>query len=638
MRRSLPTLLAVGSLLLVWAFVFGRFAGRLYFVMDDYIEVSTLLSSSLGAAVRGSILGEIQWSGYRPVPFVLRALLAHTFGTERLAGYYLVSLGLHLANVLLLFFLLRAAWRGTAWAFGAALFLLLIPAPNEAVLWMTGSAGMLALLFAQISLGSAMAALHGGRGGGPVGRVLWTLAATAAYALSFLATENALALPLFVLLLDWGLGRSRPRAAGRRVDRARLGLYAAYAVVALLLVAVRLWANAGQIATARADYAVGFDPARILQGYLLIGGQFVLLHTSPWIYLPPFTVLREWMSPLNPRALASMLLTGVLAASTFFVALRTPSAAQGEQAGAGQPRPAYPFWVGWGLLWLLVLALPYTMLSARHPESRYLYLPAAGLAVAFGAAGGWLDARLRGRPWLHALPAAAAVLLLSFYAYVMTSDVAQWERAGAHARAFVEGARAQVPTLAKQSLVGLPAADTVLQVGVPGAVGTAYVFNTQEGFRSATQLMLYDGMAQQTAAGDLAVAALFHIDPALAEHSILFGYDAATRRVRSVERALFCDAALTCSELRPLLLAPASPQAAPPWVYVQIHDPAAPQEPGVGLLFEPGTQAADAPVACWSFQDLERAAIDLADLSETAQAERCAEAARRIAEAGLLAE
>ncbi len=84
----LAPLLALGTLILLFAWIYGRFAPALHFVLDDPIETEVALARPWLAAVTGSFTGEINWSGYRPLTYVLRATLAHLFGTRQMAGYF----------------------------------------------------------------------------------------------------------------------------------------------------------------------------------------------------------------------------------------------------------------------------------------------------------------------------------------------------------------------------------------------------------------------------------------------------------------------------------------------------------------------------------------------------------------------
>ena len=160
MRRHLPAGLSafsVFTIIVLFWWVYGRFAGQLYFVLDDTIETYAALSRSLGQAISDSFTGQINWSGYRPLSYAARAFMSHIFGLDKMIGYYLVSLGLHLVNTLMLLALAHALLRSLAWAFVAAMFFLLLPAHNEAVLYMSANANLIALFFCLISLLASLA-------------------------------------------------------------------------------------------------------------------------------------------------------------------------------------------------------------------------------------------------------------------------------------------------------------------------------------------------------------------------------------------------------------------------------------------------------------------------------------------------
>ncbi len=335
----LPTLLAVGTLVLLFLWIYGRFAPALHFVLDDPIETEVALSRSWGAAVLGSFTGEINWSGYRPVTYALRATLAHLFGVQQMVGYYVVSLGLHLLNTLLTWHVVRRVARNEAWAFLAAAIVLLLPAHNEAVLYISASANLLALFFCLLTLEFALTARRSVR--------LWPqLGAALCLLLAALAYEVTLPLIVLVLAADWAMDRAMDRAAGASTLRRRLPMYAAMAAALAIALGLRLWAGSGQMTPIRSDYALTLNPLRIARGYVLLAGQMVLLHTSAWLHVPLFSNVRQWMDPANARALASMALALVLGGATMVVGLRAASRSDAPANVRPMPRVALLAGVG----------------------------------------------------------------------------------------------------------------------------------------------------------------------------------------------------------------------------------------------------------------------------------------------------
>jgi hypothetical protein len=596
--------LAIGTLFLLFLWIYGRFAPALHFVLDDPIETEVALARTWRAAVTGSFTGSINWSGYRPVTYALRATLAHLFGVQQMVGYYVVSLGLHLLNTLLTWRLVRRVAGNEAWAFLAAAIVLLLPAHNEAVLYMSASANLLALFFCLLTLEFALTARATAR--------LWPqFVAAICLALAALAYEVTLPLIALIFAADWAMARAEVHAEGsagvESTLRRHLPMYSAMIAAIVVVLAMRLWAGSGQMTSIRSDYALTMNPLRIVHGYLLLLGQMVLLHTSPWLHVPIFSNVRQWMEPTNARALASMALAFVLGSATLLVGMRAARSA-GDRAPAAKPRP--PMWVAWGVFWVAAMSLSFTMLAYRNPENRYTYIPSFGMAVAVTAGLAWLLPRGRWRPLAEGLVTAAAVALLTFYAYVDTSDVAEWERAAHHTRSFLAGASNVLPELP-------PSLDnvTLAQVGVPVDLGAAYLFSTDEGFAAAMRLH-YGAPTLASLAGDLPLRARLENEADAAARTLLLGYSPERHEVRLVDSALICPTADVCTEYT--LQNPTA--NGPTWRYALVGDPAAMGEGAVALLIDPG---AAAPADCWFVTDIDRYEAGTRVWDSAAVAVRC---------------
>lgn len=102
-RLSSPKLVCLGALILLFYWSYFQHVDELFFVMDDYIETQANLAAPLSKIIRDNFTGELAWSGYRPVSYSARAVLAHLFSMEYVAGYHIFGLGLHLCNSILLF-------------------------------------------------------------------------------------------------------------------------------------------------------------------------------------------------------------------------------------------------------------------------------------------------------------------------------------------------------------------------------------------------------------------------------------------------------------------------------------------------------------------------------------------------------
>ncbi|MGL4650122.1 MAG: hypothetical protein ACRC1H_11980, partial [Caldilineaceae bacterium] len=334
--------------------------------------------------------------------------------------------------------------------------------------------------------------------------------------------------------------------------------------------------------------------------------------------------LREWMAPSNPRALASMLLAATGTLAVFLLAMRS----RRELRGCRNPAPA--IWLLWGLLWVLVIALPFAALAGRNPENRYTTIPSFGYGVAIAAGAAWLAGPLgRRSPTARVrqtLVIGGVTALFTFYAFVNTSDVGEWERASRHARAVVTQTAALAP--------GLPLGAGVAQVGVPPNVGGAYVFTTGESYRAAVHLLYGD--VEPVVSSDLwmrDVIAASHAAGGAPAPLVGFGYDSHAHEVALLDSVWVCGASCVGAPL----LQPAGATTDSRWIYAQRYDEAAPDLGGLGLLFAAGEDGAAASLrSCWAFFDTTQVVVDPATFDEETLQRSCAEAADTLLSSGAL--
>lgn len=506
----LPTL----GLFLLFLWFYGRLAPQLYFVMDDYIETPANLTRPLPAMLADIFAGRLDWSGYRPVTYALRAIFSHWFRLDFVIGYYLFGLGLHFVNTWLVLYISKRLFAHTAWALLAALIFLLLPAHNEAIFYMSANANLIALFFtlATVALVLAMAQ--------PQRRLVYGALACFTYALAVLAYEVVLPLPLLLWLLEW-------RLTAKAWQRQQRLFYLALLGVAIGLLGLRYWAMDQRLTHVRADYAISTDWFHIARGYLIIWGQMILLHTSAWENYPLFQNLRAWLSPFDGRVLVSVGLI-VAGGAGWLLWLRQP-----RHVKANAPL----YWFEWSVAWLYLFSLPFAMLSGRNPENRYVYIPSVGFALgltALFAIGYEWAAR---RPRLRLLLLSVPILLLAFYAYVTTSDGVEWSQASRHSRAFI--------TQAQQQLPHLPAGSKLFQTGVPEHVGAAYVFSTAIAFQHAMQWLYADGKVDVTA-GHLQLRDYLRSAAVDLTKTYLFAYDSATYTTRAPEWVEDCYTEMDC--------------------------------------------------------------------------------------------
>jgi hypothetical protein len=608
---------ALGVLLAIFVWVYARFAGALYFGMDDFIETEYALAKPLGAVITDAFAGTLSWSGFRPVAYSLRAVMAHLFGAQEVSGYHLVGMGVHFLNTLLTFHIVWRVARRVIPAFVAAAFFLLLPAHNEAVLYMSANANLFALFFALLAVEAGVTpALHEGQGGGLSSPIRWllVLAAAFAYLLAILTYEVTLPLIFLLLLADWRITTTRRGIGTREFMRRRAGLYGALAAAAVVALGMRFWA--GSMAPERTDYGISLAPAHLLKGYSQLLSQMVLLLNSPWKHLPDYVYNREWMSPSNPRALASMALVGAATVGTLWLALRRRFETEGARN--------LLFWLGWGALWVLAISLPFVMLAGRDPENRYTYIPSFGAAVVVGVFFLWLFGWVARQSWRRVgrwLIMLLAALWLGIYGWVTTSDVAEFARAGAHARAFLQGIDELVWDGATSAT--LAGANSIAQVGVPFDIGSAYVFSTDEALKAAMRL---HGVPSSlpVVSGDLALGALASANSLDNNQTLLLGYDRQTNAYAPIATAYFCSIPpddLACRKID-FASVPAADNPQNRWLYVQVYNAENAPAGGTGMIVE-GSTTGSTLRSCWHFVDHERVQVDPATFSNAAVAARC---------------
>ncbi len=543
------------TLFLLFLWFYGRFTPQLYFVMDDYIETRYNLSKPLWTVIVDSFSGELNWSGYRPLTYALRAVFSQGLRLDYVSGYYLFGFALHFVNTWLVFHIAKRLLAHAAWAFLAAQIFLLLPSHNEALFYMSANANLLGLTFALITVALVLAMNQSEQ------RWCYGWLAGFSYVLAVLAYEVLLPLPLLLWLLEWRLtakatpsqpppnwGRSSdgsdpspgkerghhgslPRQGSGSPLRAREGValrfYGALALVTVVLLVVRYLAMGERLTHARSDYAVSLDWFHIARGYVILWGQLFLLHSSPWENYPLFQYLRAWLSPFDSRALISIALMVGCGMGWLWWLRR-----QREQ------EPQSPlYWFEWSVAWLYLLSLPFAMLSGRNPENRYVYIPSVGFAIGLAALLSLAYQAARQRPLLRSGILTLPLLLVVFYGYTTASDGVEWTDASRHTESFVTQAQTLLPAL--------PAGSQLFQTGVPEHVGAAYLFANDSAFQNAMQWLYGDDKLAVTVGG-LRLRAYLRADDIDLTKSYLLAYDPATYTTRLPEWVEDCTTEIDC--------------------------------------------------------------------------------------------
>jgi tetratricopeptide (TPR) repeat protein len=408
-RRAL-----VLSLLLV-AITFAVYAQVWRFELVSYDD-----PAYVNAHVKqGLTLDGLHWAfvGYHDsnwIPLVWLSLMLDTtlFGTSP-AGYHLVNVALHVANVLLVFGTLSIATRSIGRsAFVAALFAV-HPLHVESVAWVSERKDVLSMFFGLLSLAAYVE--YAGRR-----HTRYLAAAFVFFLCSLLSKPTFVTLPFVLLLLDfWPLGRlgldpgspptvKQAKSAPRQTTESGSQLRPAWRLVLEKLPFFAGSAVLCVVALHAQGSAGAYDSLPLATRCLNAATVYVryLEKAIVPIHLSGFYP--------HPRAQLSLAVAGasfaVLAAVTVFAAINW------------RRRPY--LLVGW--LWYLGTAVPMiglVQVGGQQMADRYTYLPLLGLYIMVA----WLvpnlvPARIENRPILPAL-AGACVLVYAAIAWV---QVCHW--------------------------------------------------------------------------------------------------------------------------------------------------------------------------------------------------------------------
>jgi hypothetical protein len=395
----------VAALLVVGAIAYLPALGGV-FTFDDYHWI-----------LENPHLGDVTTYGWQRRPVTLLTFAANLFahGPQPL-GFHLVNIGLHLANAVLVFILVRhvlPARPGRQWAAaaGAALFLL-HPAQTEAVTYVAGRATSLMTFWLLVAHLSALRIPNGRR---------WVALSMTAFALAVGAKEVALIYP--VLLTAWYAVGGRP--FGMSV-RAALPHWIA---TLCLVVAMGLHTGYRSLAAEAIDGGrVAASPLARLENRLGLGFCF------------------NYGAPRSDSCVATRL-EGVSGLTRVLVFPWTTNLDHGRRAVRGVDVAIAAIAAGAivaglrsatvstavGSVWIVAALLPTGLLVVRSDPvaDRLLYLPMVGIAIA--ASGAVLSAMGRVPP--SSVAASGAVVLLALAALTSArnvqyrSEVAIWEDA-----------------------------------------------------------------------------------------------------------------------------------------------------------------------------------------------------------------
>ncbi|HYL06385.1 MAG TPA: tetratricopeptide repeat protein [Thermoanaerobaculia bacterium] len=363
--RRLALYLPLGLCLLTLA-GFLPVLGNGFVDFDDpqYVFANPHVRQGLsGAGLRWALTAQVG-GNWHPLTLASHMLDVQLFGLNP-KGHHLTSLLLHLANVLLLFAVLRRMTGSRLRSAAVAALFAVHPLHVESVAWVAERKDLLCGLFWMLSLAAYLRYSRAPS----AGRYLLV---AAAFSASLMAKAMAVSLPLVLLLLDWwpldrwqGWRRREPgggRQPGPRARRVRQALWLAAEKLPLLCLA----AAGGAIAmrTQAEPLASG--------GGAPLALRLANALTSYFAYLGKF---------LDPRHLGvfypfeAVPASRAIAAALSLVAITV-------LAGLAARRAPYLI-VGW--LWYLVTLAPVIgvlQVGWQGLADRYTYLPSIGLFVA----------------------------------------------------------------------------------------------------------------------------------------------------------------------------------------------------------------------------------------------------------------
>ena len=389
MPNRRPLLFAAALALLTLAAFEPSLANR-FVNLDDTLYVTANPMVRKGLTWEGFVWA---WTAnvannWHPLTLLSQMVDCQLFGVNP-AGHHLMSLLLHLANVLLLFEVLRrmtsTAGRSTAGRSAAVAGLFAVhPLHVESVAWVAERKDVLSALFWILAMG----AYHRYALRPSIGRYL---VVALAMALGLMAKPMVVTLPFVLLLLDvWPLGRLRLDEPdwGRRLMRLTaeklplLGLSAAASLVTLQyqttsLVSLESLPWRVRLANSAVSYAV------------YIGKTLLPRHLA--VFYPIPLEIPAW------KAVGAAVLIAALTA-----------------LAAWKVRQAPWLLVGW--LWFLGTLVPViglVQVGRQAMADRYTYLPSIGLflAICWG-----LPALAASRRWRAALAVSAVLALLALTA------------------------------------------------------------------------------------------------------------------------------------------------------------------------------------------------------------------------------
>ncbi len=364
LRILLPALVFAVTVVLYWP------AMNVGFIADDpgYFPFFRMTWSEMAKGIAGIRMGLLEFYPFRPVVILSFRLDYLIWGVDP-TGFHLTNIILHAANALMLFYLAGILGLKKIPALFAALFFGLYPASPEAVTWISGRFDVMSMtwLMAALILWCKFR-LKGGIG--------LLVGSTAAFFLAVFSKESTVAIILVLPLIDWILSLQTSGDPDRKKIPKWPG-YIAYIGVILFAIGFRYW-----LYRDLGGYSDPYDGSSNFNLELSTIWENLIIRDL-WMLFTPINrlVLEDWTYGWY----SLLLLVGFIGGIALFLSLFAALAGR-----KGENSFAWPVIV-LGFFWILALLLPVGPIAGVEESldfSRFLYVPAAGLALWVGAAAG----------------------------------------------------------------------------------------------------------------------------------------------------------------------------------------------------------------------------------------------------------
>lgn len=338
----------------VWTCGFVNFDDQIYVYENPHVTTGLSLANIQWALTTG------ECANWHPLTWLSLMLDAKLFGPGPM-GFHASNLGWHVANVLLLFCVLRQ-FTGQVWrsACVAALFAV-HPVHVESVAWISERKDVLTMFFGLLALGTYGEFVR-------TGRVRWYVGSIVSFGCSLMSKPMLVTLPCLLLLLDvWPLGRlkgSAPQSSDESKERPIAQFGALRLIIEKLpFVVLTIISCVVTLQVQRAGGALDLHVAfvdRLANAVLAYGWYLKMLFVPKdlSVFYPHPTVRLAWSA-----AAASGVGLTIMTALTVALWKRAPFVRTGW------------FW----FLGLLVPVIGLIQVGTQQRADRYLYLPAVGI-------------------------------------------------------------------------------------------------------------------------------------------------------------------------------------------------------------------------------------------------------------------